>query len=114
MSGKKFKILNSKINFLLQVTTDTGGKHYVTGVKVEYMTNAQESCLRDLNEGIENKQAEIMAFHSKIYDSEVQQLRDVAQERHALLMEKVIATKLSLVDKVTEMKSLLSYEVKKV
>lgn len=62
MSGKQFKILNSKINSLLQVVVDIGGKNYVSGVEMEYMMKAQESRLRQLIEGIHQKTSKKISF----------------------------------------------------
>ncbi|CAI9303783.1 unnamed protein product [Lactuca saligna] len=46
MSGKKFKILNSKMNSILQFLADTGRKNSVSGVEVEYLLKYQESRLK--------------------------------------------------------------------
>lgn len=43
MSSKQFKILNSKINSLLQFFANTGGKNYVTRVEFDYLMKAQEN-----------------------------------------------------------------------
>ncbi|CAI9286819.1 unnamed protein product [Lactuca saligna] len=53
MSGKQFKILNSKINSLLQIQADTGGKYFVAEFEMEYLMKAPETRLRNLIEGIE-------------------------------------------------------------
>ncbi|KAL7601611.1 hypothetical protein Lser_V15G20875 [Lactuca serriola] len=37
MSGKHFKILNRKLNSLLQLQADAGGKHSVSGIEVDVM-----------------------------------------------------------------------------
>ncbi|CAI9284350.1 unnamed protein product [Lactuca saligna] len=43
ISSKKFKILNSKINCLLQIQADTGGRNFVTRVEMEYLLKSQEN-----------------------------------------------------------------------
>lgn len=43
MSSKQFKILNSKMNYLLQFMADTGGKNYVNRVEFDYLLKDQES-----------------------------------------------------------------------
>ncbi|CAH1449341.1 unnamed protein product [Lactuca virosa] len=113
MSGKQLRIINSKINSLLQITVDTRGKNYVTGVEMDYLLKSQESRLRNLIEVVEPKQEERLVTHSKSFYYEIQKLRDVAQERHEFFMEKVNATKESLDLKVSKIKSLMSEEVKK-
>lgn len=40
MSGEQFKILNSKINYLLQIKADIGGRNFVTDIKMEYFLKA--------------------------------------------------------------------------
>lgn len=37
MSGKQFKILNNKLNYLLQIQDDTGGRNFVSGVEMDFM-----------------------------------------------------------------------------
>lgn len=113
MSGKEFKILNSKINSLLQVTADTGGKNYVTGAKMDYLLKAQESCVLNLIKGIDKKQAERLDFHFKSFNYEIQKLHDDDKVQHTLFMEKVNETKESLFVKVVEIKSLITEEFKK-
>ncbi|CAI9298987.1 unnamed protein product [Lactuca saligna] len=46
MSGKQFKILNRKLNSLLQSQVDVGSKHSVLGIEVDIMLKAQEHQLQ--------------------------------------------------------------------
>ena len=48
----------------------------------------QENRFQSLIKGIEQKQAERLALHSKSFDYELQKLRDVAKERHDIFVEK--------------------------
>ncbi|CAH1413460.1 unnamed protein product [Lactuca virosa] len=66
MSSKHFMILNSKINYLLQITGDTGGRNYVTGVEMDYLLKDQQSQLWNLIEGVEQKQEERLATHQSV------------------------------------------------
>ncbi|CAH1432790.1 unnamed protein product [Lactuca virosa] len=80
---------------------------------MECLMKAQENRFRNLIEGIEQKQAEKLVFHSKCYDYEIQKLRDVAKERHELFIEQVTTMKESVDLKIVELKSELSKEVQK-
>ncbi|CAI9289560.1 unnamed protein product [Lactuca saligna] len=113
MSGKQFKILNSKMNSLFQIVADNEGKHYVTGTEMDYLMKAQESQLRNLIADIEQKQAELLAFHSKTYDYKIQSLHDNDKARHDIFMESLNETKEPLDVKVVELKSLMTKEIKK-
>ncbi|CAI9262683.1 unnamed protein product [Lactuca saligna] len=55
MPGKQFKILNSKINFLLQLQADTGGKNFMTVVEMKSLLKKQENHIQSLVESIEQK-----------------------------------------------------------
>ncbi|CAI9293078.1 unnamed protein product [Lactuca saligna] len=90
------------------IMSDTRRKNYVTGVEMEYLIKSQESCLQNLIEGIEKKQVERLAFHSRSYDYEIHKFCDAAKARHELFMEHVNETNGSLVVKVDEIKSLMS------
>ncbi|CAH1453692.1 unnamed protein product [Lactuca virosa] len=46
MSGKKFKILNNKINSLIQIQKDNVGRNFITGVKMSFDYKIQK--LRDV------------------------------------------------------------------
>ncbi|CAI9291042.1 unnamed protein product [Lactuca saligna] len=47
ISGKQFQILNRKLNPLLQLQADAGGKHSVSGIEVDVMLKAQEHRLQN-------------------------------------------------------------------
>ena len=53
---------------------------------MEYLMKAQENQFRKLLEGIKQKQAERLVFHSKSYDHEIQNLRDSAKEHHEIFV----------------------------
>ena len=42
MSGKQFKVLNRKLNSILQFQADSGSKHSVSGIEVDVMLKAIE------------------------------------------------------------------------
>ena len=47
MLVKQFKILNRKLNSLLQLQADVGGRNHVYGIEVDVMLKAQELHLRN-------------------------------------------------------------------
>ncbi|CAH1421301.1 unnamed protein product [Lactuca virosa] len=107
------KILNNKINSLLQIQADNGGRKFVTGVEMEYLLKSRENCFRSLVESLEQKQVERLVVHSKSFDYEIQKLCDVAKERHDIFIEQITKMK-DLVDlKVVELKSEMAKEVEK-
>lgn len=76
MSGKKFKILNHKLNLLLQFQVDTVGRKAVSGMEVDILLKSQENLLKLAMEQIENKYEELLKNHAPNFEY------DVAKERH--------------------------------
>lgn len=111
MSGNQFKIINNKINYLLQLQANTRGRNFVTGVEMEYLFKSQENRLQSLVKISDQKQVERLVVHSKSFNYKIQKLRDVANERHYLIMEQVTKMKESVDLKVTELKSKMAIEV---
>lgn len=56
ISGKQFKILNRKLNSLLQLHADAKSRHNVTGIEVDVMLKAQENRLKSVMDHMEKKQ----------------------------------------------------------
>lgn len=56
MFGKQIKILNHKINSLLQFQADARSRHNVTGIEVDVMLKAQENRLKSVMDHMEKKQ----------------------------------------------------------
>lgn len=84
MSSKQFKIFNSKINSMLQILADTGGKKSISGVEVEYIFKSRESHLRTIIESLYKKHEERMANQSHSFEYDITNLREVVKELHEL------------------------------
>ncbi|CAI9268870.1 unnamed protein product [Lactuca saligna] len=69
--------------------------------------------IMDLVEGIEHKQFERLALHSKSFDYEIHKFRNGTKERHELFVEQVTKVKEFVDLNVVEFKSELSKEVQK-
>ncbi|CAH1446505.1 unnamed protein product [Lactuca virosa] len=96
MSGKQFKILNSKMNSILQFLADTGSKHYVSGVEVDYLLTTQESRLSTLIDDVDKRNDEMVLNHSRSINGEISKLSDVSKELHELLAKQLEETKVFL------------------
>ncbi|CAI9290329.1 unnamed protein product [Lactuca saligna] len=88
MLGKQFKILNNKLNSLLQIQTYIGG--------------------------IEKQQVERLEVHARNFEYEIQKLRDVSKEFHELFVEHVKTMKESVDLKMVELKLEMAKEVEKI
>lgn len=89
MSRKQFEILNYKLNSLLQIQTDTGGRNTVSGIGVDLLLKSQENRLMPAMEQIKSKHEERLKHHVKSFQYEVKELRAVAKEHHLLFVEEV-------------------------
>ncbi|CAH1418284.1 unnamed protein product [Lactuca virosa] len=96
MSGKQFKILNSKMNSILQFLNDSVGKSFVSGFEVKYMLKSQESCIRTLLEDVDKHIDEMLATHFLSFDYELMELQDATRERHVILDKLVTHSKESI------------------
>lgn len=114
MSGKQFKIHNHKLNLLLQIQADTGGRNSVCGVEVDIILKSQENHLKIVMEQIEKQLVEILKHHVQNFQYEVTKLSDIAKERHALFVEQVKTVAESVNLKVEVLKSEMTKEVAKV
>ena len=84
MLGKQFKILNNKLNSLLQIQEDIGGWNSVSGIEVDAMLKSYENRLKMVMEQIEKKHEECLNPHVENFQFEVTKIRDIAKERHIL------------------------------
>lgn len=80
MSGKQIKILNSKLNSILQFLNDSVGKSTISGKEVQYLLKSQESSTKNLTDGVNKRIDEWLALYSRNYNHEIEKLRDVARE----------------------------------
>lgn len=88
MYGKQFKILNRKLNSLIQTQEDTGTRNTVTGIDVDVLLKAQEHQLKMAMEQIESKYEERLKRQAENFQSEVKDLMAVAKERHIFSLKK--------------------------
>ncbi|CAI9287889.1 unnamed protein product [Lactuca saligna] len=64
MSSKQFKLLNRKINSLLQLQADAGNRNSVFGIEVDVMLKAQQLRLKALMEQIDTKTKKCLKHQS--------------------------------------------------
>ncbi|CAI9284827.1 unnamed protein product [Lactuca saligna] len=67
ISRKQFKILNRKLNSLLQIQADTGSRHSVSGIEDDVLLKAQEHRLKTFMEQIDMKQEERLKHQSESF-----------------------------------------------
>ncbi|CAI9298061.1 unnamed protein product [Lactuca saligna] len=96
MSGKQLKILNSKMNYILQFLVDIGCMNSVSIVEVKYLLKSQESRPKIFIENVDKRHEERMATQSINFDHEISKLFHVAKEHHELFMKQVSDMKASL------------------
>lgn len=89
MSGKQFKILNRKLNSLLQIQADTKSHNTVFGIEVDVLLKSQEHRLKTAMEQIETKHEERLKCHVENFQYEVKEIREVAKEIQSLFVEEV-------------------------
>ncbi|CAI9299054.1 unnamed protein product [Lactuca saligna] len=114
MSGKQFKILNQKLNFLRYIKANTRSRNTVSGIEVDVLLRSQEHRLKVVIEQIESKYEERVKHHVENFQSEFKQLREVAEEQHILFFEEVKKVQEYINLKVESLKSELLKEVTKV
>lgn len=65
MFGKQFKILNTKINMILQFLVDIGNKNSLSRIEVDYLLKAQQSRLKNLIDDVDKRNDERVLNHSR-------------------------------------------------
>lgn len=90
---------------------DIGGNSSISGVDVEYLLKAQESCTRTIIENVDKRNDDSLATYFRTFDFEISKLRDVTKERHELF-EKIVSDSKSYVElKIKDLSDLFSKEV---
>lgn len=74
ISGKQYKILNSKLNSILQLLNDSARKSTFSGEEVELLLKSIESQTRTLVYGVINGMDERLATHSRTFNHEIEKL----------------------------------------
>lgn len=85
MSRKQFKILNRKLNLLLQLQADARSRHNVTGIEVDVMLKAQELRMKTMLDQMDKNNELRVKFQSDSFNHDVKDIRVVAKERHLFL-----------------------------
>lgn len=67
MSRKQLKILNCKLNSLLQIQEDTRSRHFVSVIKVDVLLKAQEHRLKTLMEQTDTNTEECLNHQSESF-----------------------------------------------
>ncbi|CAI9265639.1 unnamed protein product [Lactuca saligna] len=80
MSRKQFKILNTKLNSLLQLLLDARNCHSVQGIEVNVMLKAQELRLKALIEHIDLKTEKLKRAHEDVNFKIVEIHLEIEQE----------------------------------
>ncbi|CAH1413019.1 unnamed protein product [Lactuca virosa] len=102
MSGKKLKILNSKMNSILQFLVDAGSKNSVSGVEVEYLLKDHESQLKSFIEYVDKRTDDRIITQSHTFNHEISKLCDVSKERHELFEKQLTEMKVFLENQLKE------------
>lgn len=89
MFGKQFKILNRKLNSLLQLQTYAGGRHSISGIEVDVMLKAQELRLRKELELMDRNNENRVKAQSSSFNLELKELKFVEKEKHILYIQYV-------------------------
>lgn len=113
MSGKQLKILNRKLNSLLQIQVDTRSPNTVFGIKIDVLLKYQEHRLKAQMEHIETKHEECLKLCVENFQYEVKELHKVAKERLTVFEEEVHKIEQAVNIKVKSLNSDFSKELSK-
>ncbi|CAI9286231.1 unnamed protein product [Lactuca saligna] len=86
--GKQFKILNQKLNSLLQVQAD-GGKHSISSLEVDMLLKHQENRLSEAIQDVDRNNETMVKNQSSTFACDLKELKAVAKERHILFVQDV-------------------------
>lgn len=78
MSGKQFKILNKKYNYLLQSQADSRAKNSVSGIEVDVMLKAVELRIKKKLDIVDKNNELRVKDQADSFNSEIKELRTVA------------------------------------
>ena len=89
MTGKQFKILNHKLNAIIQSQVDSGRMSSISAMEVDIMLKgAEKRIMEKVDQSDKNNELRIKAQGSN-FSSVVQDLKTVAKERHVLFVQDV-------------------------
>ncbi|CAI9284237.1 unnamed protein product [Lactuca saligna] len=89
LTGKQFKILNRKLNSLLQIQADGGGKNSASSLEVDKLLKRQENCLYDAIQDAERNNEKRVKNQLSTFASNLKELKVVAKELHILFVQDV-------------------------
>ncbi|KAL7607148.1 hypothetical protein Lser_V15G19426 [Lactuca serriola] len=89
MTGKQFKILNQKLNAIIQSQVDSGRMSSISAMEVDVMIKGDEKRIMEkVDQSDKNNELRIQAQGSN-FSLEVKDLKAVAKERHVLFVQDV-------------------------
>ncbi|CAI9290625.1 unnamed protein product [Lactuca saligna] len=87
LTGKQFKILNWKLNYLLKIQADGGGKHSVSNLEVDLMLKQQVGRLCDAIYDVYRNNEKRVKNQLSTFSLDLRELKDVANECHILFIQ---------------------------
>ena len=111
MSGKQFKILNRKLNTILQSQADSGVKHSLSSMEVDAMIKAAERGLLEKIDGNDKNNELRLKAQGKNFYGALQELKNVTKERHVLFVQEVKKVREDVNLKVEELKQEIAKEL---
>ncbi|KAL7612549.1 hypothetical protein Lser_V15G06652 [Lactuca serriola] len=111
MTGKQFKILNQKLNAIIQSQADSGRMSSISVMEVDVMIKgAEKRIMEKVDQSEKNNELRIQAQGSN-FSSAVKDLKAVAKERHVLFVQDVKKVREDVNFKLQELKSEIIVEV---
>ncbi|CAI9290628.1 unnamed protein product [Lactuca saligna] len=89
MFGKQFKTLNTKLNLLLQLQTDGGGKNSISALDVDVMLQAQGYLILDKLNHMEEYVDLRVKSQLDSFKNEIRELKETAKSHHILFVQDV-------------------------
>ena len=111
MFGKKFKILNRKLNSLLQLQANAGVKHSISDIEVDVMLKAQElRLLNKIDQSDKTNDLRVKA-QSETFNGALEELQTVSKKRHVLFVQDVKTVQEDVNRKLEELKVDMEKEI---
>ncbi|CAI9277284.1 unnamed protein product [Lactuca saligna] len=89
LTRKQFRILNKKLNSLLQIQDGGGNKHSVSSLEVDIMLKRQENRVHEAIFDINRNNEKQVKAQSSNFAYDLKELKVVAKERHILFIQDV-------------------------
>ncbi|CAI9283126.1 unnamed protein product [Lactuca saligna] len=111
MSGKQFKILNRKVNSLLQLQADVGGKNSVSALDVDVMLQDQEHQILDKLNHMEEPTDLRIKFQLNSFNTAIRDLKETAKSHHILFVKDMETVCENINLKVQELKEDMTKDI---